>query len=93
MIEKDESWEEGWRIGSYINVIYDDEDDLFKMWYGVGRKLSDVRGEEADALAYAISRDGYHWEKPVLNLVEDNGSTANNLVFSRCSDGARGPVS
>ena len=81
LIEKDEPWEEGWRIGSYINVIHDEEEDLFKMWYGVGRKLSDARGEEADALAYAISRDGYHWEKPVLNLVEDNGSTANNLVF------------
>ena len=81
LIEKDKPWEEEWRIGSYINVIYDDEEDLFKMWYGVGRKLSDARGEEADGFAYAISQDGYHWEKPVLNLVEDSGSKANNLVF------------
>ena len=73
LIEKTEPWEEEWRIGSYINVIYDDEDDLFKMWYGVGRRLSDARGEEADGLAYAVSQDGYHWEKPILNLVEDGG--------------------
>ena len=81
LIEKDEPWEDGWIIGSYINIIYDDEENLFKMWYGVGRDLSDARGEQADGLAYAVSQDGYHWEKPVLNLVEDNGSKANNLVF------------
>ena len=81
LIEKDEPWEEEWSIGSYINVIYDDEENLFKMWYGVGRDLSDARGEQADGLAYAVSQDGYHWEKPILNLVEDGGSKANNLVF------------
>ena len=92
LIEKTAPWEEEWRIGSYINVIYDDEEDIFKMWYGVGRKLSDARGEEADGLAYAVSQDGYHWEKPILNLVEDNGSKANNLVFPMFS-GAQGPGS
>ena len=81
LIDRDQPWEDGWGIGSYINVIYDDEENVFKMWYGVGRKLSDARGEEADGLAYAVSQDGYHWEKPILNLVEDGGSKANNLVF------------
>lgn len=81
LIEKDQAWEKDWLIGSYINVIYDEEDGVFKMWYGVGRKLSDARGDQADALAYAVSQDGLHWEKPVLNLFEDDGSTNNNLVF------------
>ena len=33
------------------------------------------------AVAYAESRDGLHFTKPVLGLVEWNGSKANNLVF------------
>ena len=81
LLEKDRAWEEEWLIGSYINVLYDDEEDIFKMWYGVGRRLSAARGDEADGLAYAFSRDGMHWEKPVLNLFEDGGSKENNLVF------------
>ena len=81
LIEKDRAWEDEWLIGSYINVLYDDEENIFKMWYGVGRKLSEARGDQADGLAYAVSQDGIHWEKPVLNLFEDGGSKENNLVF------------
>ncbi len=81
LIAVDRPWEADWRIGSYINVLRDPEDGLFKMWYGVGRQLGDKRGEEANGLAYAFSHDGLHWEKPVLNQIEDNGSTENNLVF------------
>ena len=81
LIEKDQAWEEEWLLGSYINVLYDDEENIFKMWYGVGRKLSDARGDQADGLAYAVSQDGLHWEKPILNLFEDGGSKENNLVF------------
>ena len=81
LIEKDRAWEDEWLIGSYINVLYDDDENIFKMWYGVGRKLSEARGDQADGLAYAVSQDGIHWEKPVLNLFEDGGSKENNLVF------------
>ena len=80
LIEKDRAWEDEWMIGTYVNVIYDDEENIFKMWYGVSRNLSAAR-ESADGLAYAVSQDGIHWEKPVLNLVEDGGSKENNLVF------------
>ena len=46
-------------------------------------------GEEAFALAYATSTDGLTWYKPILNLIEEDGSTANNLVwpFYRWSGG------
>ena len=81
LLEKDQAWEAEWLIGSYINVMYDDDENIFKMWYGVGRKLSDARGDQADGLAYAVSQDGIHWEKPILNLFEDGGSKENNLVF------------
>ena len=59
---------------------------MFKIWYCVIRDnlrhgYSDARGEEAFALCYATSTDGLHWDKPILNLVEEDGSTANNLVW------------
>ncbi len=85
LIETDRDWEDEWELGSYINVFHDDEEDLFKMWYGVSKRGSELDseldGEGADGVAYAVSHDGIHWEKPVLNLVEDGGSTENNLVF------------
>ena len=81
LIVADSPWEREWHIGAYVNVIYDDAEEVFKMWYGVGRTLSDTRGEDENALAYAVSEDGLRWEKPVLNLVEDGGSSENNLVF------------
>ena len=80
LIEKDRVWEEEWHIGSYINGIYDDDENIFKMWYGVGRKLSEARGDQADGLAYAVSQDGLNWEKPVLNLFEDSGSKKNSRL-------------
>ena len=50
LIEKDRAWEEEWLIGGYVNVLYDDDEDIFKMWYGVGRRLSEARGDVADGL-------------------------------------------
>ena len=73
---------EGWDVAGYINVIFDEEEALFKMWYHVTRKITDQRAETEEALAYATSTDGIRWHKPVLNLYEGtDGSTANNLVF------------
>src|SRR5216117_1479197 len=40
-------------------VWYDPKDQLFKMWYLVG---------ESAATGYATSRDGIHWEKPLLDV-------------------------
>ena len=54
--------------------------DELRMWYmGAGSR----DGYRADRLCYAVSRDGVHWEKPALGLVEYNGSTQNNLVGLR----------
>jgi len=39
---------------------YDECDSLFKMWYMAGY---------AGVMAYATSKDGLHWERPVLDVV------------------------
>ena len=57
LIEKDQAWEDEWHIGSYINVMYDDEENIFKMWYGLWAK--DTLDHEA-VMAYATSTDGFY---------------------------------
>lgn len=42
-------------------VIYDPKDGLFKMWYMAGHEF---------ATAIAYSRDGIHWERPKLDVIE-----------------------
>ena len=38
-------------------VIWDEQDKLFKMWYSAGDQF------EPDAVGYATSKDGLHWDK------------------------------
>ena len=78
-------WE---RVASlYGTVLYDPQDSRFKMWYLTGPYVDGmVKIRQRNALGnvtllgYATSTDGVHWEKPVLNQVDFEGSTANNLV-------------
>ena len=81
LIKSDQPWEKSWRMSGYVNVVYDEEENLFKMWYDVGQRSSSDVAEEAAGLAYALSEDGIHWKKPILNLIEDKGSKKNNLLF------------
>ena len=71
----------------YGTVLYDPQESLFKMWYLTGPYVDgmvEVRQRQAlgniTLLAYATSTDGVHWEKPILNQVDFEGSTANNLI-------------
>ncbi len=78
-------WE---RVASlYGTVLYDPHDSLFKMWYLTGPYVDGmvmVRQRKAlgniTLLAYATSIDGVYWEKPILNQIDFEGSTANNLI-------------
>lgn len=80
LITADAPWEKNLRVASYSSVIV--EDGLIRVWYNV---LSDERKPRTSpsfmGLAYAESRDGVHFTKPILNLVEFEGSKANNLVL------------
>ncbi len=56
VLEPDLLWERN--AVCYPCVIWDEKEDLFKMWYSAG----DI--EKPLAIGYAVSRDGEHWEKP-----------------------------
>ena len=58
------------------SVIYDEEESLFKMWYG-GTDAGPR--EKCINTGYAVSHDGIAWEKLHLNLVEWGGSKRNNI--------------
>ena len=61
---------------AYYGTVQRVGDELW-MWYlGQG----DQDKEYHHRVCLAKSKDGYHWEKPNLNLVEYAGSTKNNLV-------------
>jgi hypothetical protein len=70
VLAPDKPWEDKTQSADYPaptampfsdGVFYDPQDQLFKMWYMAGY---------CDATAYATSKDGIHWDKPVLDVVE-----------------------
>ncbi len=89
VVRQDRPWE-----GNLIqteSVVYDGDAKLFKMWYYTGQFVMGTDGdgrpmdvpEERIDRAYASSRDGIHWEKPNLGLVEFEGSRDNNLLTEK----------
>ena len=88
VLKSDKPWELD-SIG-YTNVIYDKEENLYKMWYSVRttfhpyESAGGVPGTEL-SLCYAVSKDGLAWEKPLLNAVYSKGQRT-NIVFSGVSD-------
>lgn len=75
LVRADKPWE-GWRLEIYGNVLFDEEEQIFKMWY---------LGEETKtfpnyALYYATSQDGVHWEKPLVGTVKTDVYREHNVV-------------
>ena len=65
---------------TYFQVFLDN--DTYRMFYIARPSISDPEGCSA-RLCYCESRDGIHWEKPNLNIVEYKGSKQNNIVLTR----------
>jgi len=57
-------------------VLYDEEEKLFKMWYNPWSFFS----PRVRPWCYAVSKDGYHWEKPELGIYDYQGSRKNNIM-------------
>lgn len=85
VLAADRPWE-GERAQAWGSVIQE-PDGLLRMWYFAFN--TERRADELDrgGYAYAESRDGTHWEKPNLGVVEFRGSKENNLFYSCAPDG------
>ena len=93
LFKEDKPWEPRFD-NLYTNIIYDDQEKLYKCWYSpfiVDRASSETPSEKRSNAAYrprgremgvcyATSKDGLAWDKPELGLVEFQGAKANNLV-------------
>ena len=64
----------------------------FKMWYGARSQGGPSGQGRASHTAYAESEDGIHWERPVLDIAEINGSKHNNVVGFDTDDTHLGSV-
>ena len=95
LFEEDKPWEQRFD-NLYANVIYDVEEDIYKIWYSPFIIDDSAKGMTLEqrkekkyrppwtremAIAYATSVDGITWVKPELGLVEFEGSTANNILW------------
>jgi hypothetical protein len=81
----DQPWE--WAQG-HCNVLFDPQDELFKMWYTVHRADGGIRVTEGGRghtylIGYATSPDGISWEKPPLDMVRFEGRRTNLLTPGR----------
>jgi len=88
LVQPDQPWEGVCSV--YGTAMYDDEAGVFKLWYltspkdrglkpldlGNGR----VRAPHTTLVAYAFSRDGVRWAKPVLDRFPYDGDRRNNLL-------------
>ena len=89
LIQKDRTWEHvTYFTVSAWRVIRDPEDGLFKCWYEDWQYQAPLEHDEYlhDATTnpsrylFAHSRDGVHWEKPLLDVVKEDGRKT-NIVF------------
>jgi len=94
LFAEDKPWEPRFD-NLYANVIYDQQEKLYKCWYSpfiidqAGPKPTMEKRDQVPyrprhremGICYATSKDGLKWQKPELALVEFNGSKANNLVI------------
>lgn len=61
VIVPDAKWEKYCTMCPHVN--FDEEDQVYKMWYSAGHM------QESDAIGYATSPDGIHWEKDSRNPI------------------------
>jgi hypothetical protein len=80
VLVRDREWEGGGPL-VHGTVLRDPRDGLFKCWYQVfDNEAYREHRPWSYRICYAISRDGFAWEKPELGLVEWKGSTRNNFI-------------
>ena len=73
VLKPDRPWEKG-RAGAFSAPLWDPEERVYKLIYRACYK---------NWCALAVSTDGIHWEKPLLGMIEFEGSKENSLFSDR----------
>ena len=79
VLVNDQPWEGN--ILNYVSMIQDR--DTYRMYYRTGKSdvLNQYKTITPEVICVALSKDGVHWERPNLGLIEFNGSKDNNIVM------------
>ena len=95
LFTEDKPWEKRFD-NLYGNVIYDEQEKIYKCWYSPFIIDQSAQGMSLDArdnmeydspdnremgICYATSKDGITWKKPELGIVQYNDSKANNILW------------
>ena len=94
LFEEDNPWEQRFD-NLYANIIYDEEEALYRCWYSpfivshstkgmtIEQRSEELYGKHVQemGICYATSKNGISWDKPELGLVIYDGSKANNIVW------------
>ena len=67
VIRADRDWE-GWRVRNKGNAIFDEDEKIFKMWYGADVARNYFEPVHNYSLC-AVSKDGVEWEKPLVGTI------------------------
>ena len=79
VLTRTEPWEEVY-VSLYGNVIYDEAEGLFQMWYS-SRFLTDGGTKKVNCVCHATSRDGIDWQRTPVNRLEYEGMGLSNAVL------------
>ena len=88
LMQADKPWENATN-NLYPNVLWDEQDQVFKIWYKCVLADKDVIAKMDGPstihdvgwyLLYATSKDGITWDKPELGLHKFDGDSRNNIV-------------
>ena len=83
--------EKPWERSNFVygSVLRDPQTGLFRMWFTNSGTRVHTRDDRQFGvqLCYATSRDGLHWERPSLGVVEIDGSKENNVVAVNAGGG------
>ena len=73
-----EAWEASY-IQAYGNVLYDADQQLFRMWYSARYEPSP--GVKYNTVCQAVSTDGLNWERSKLDRLKHEGLRLSNAVL------------
>jgi len=88
LFQNDKPWENALN-NLYPNVLWDEQEQIFKIWYKCVLADKDVIAQMDGPstvhdvgwyLLYATSKDGLTWDKPALGLHKFNGDARTNIV-------------
>jgi len=75
-----EGWEKWLLEVNGRPVLYDEETQQFRMYYGANLDDPTAPSGTRYKVCYAVSKDGIHWTRVPLGQVEWEGSRANNIL-------------